>query len=357
MASCVTFLPASSRTSPVDWSTTSSDEMRCSRLFHRRRTDLDRLERVENLQDVRVGLDAARAKEDCRLELLLAVDADVEDVVEVEFELDPGAAVGDDLGEEELLSEGGDLLLVVLLENDARRAVKLGHDDALGAVDDEGRRLRHDRHFAQHDFLLDDLLELAGRLAGREAEDGLQGAVPRRVVVLRLLGRRVARVAELVAHEVEDHRAVGGLDREHVEESGLEPEKLALLRLDSELHEVAERIRLHLQQRRKGHRLRDLAELDLFHARSPRLVSSSLLTIPDKKTARTAPPFEGAVSPYDLPRKRHYLSSTVGTRLDELLLHLFGLRLGDAFLHGLRGGLDENPWLPSSPGPSARGRP
>ena len=30
-----------------------------------------------------------------------------------------------------------------------------------------------------------------------------------------------------------------------------------------------------------------------------------------------------------------------GARFDELLLHLFGLRLGHAFLHGLRRGLDE----------------
>src|SRR6185312_5845397 len=61
--------------------------------FHRRGTDFDRLEGIENLENIRVGLDAAGAKEAGRLELLLAVDADVKDVVEVEFELDPGAAV------------------------------------------------------------------------------------------------------------------------------------------------------------------------------------------------------------------------------------------------------------------------
>ena len=149
-------------------------------------------------------------------------------------------------------------------------------------------------------------------LAGRQAENGLQRAGPGGVVVLRLLGGRVARGAELVAHEVEHHRAVRGLDREHVEKRRLEPEKLALLRLDAQLHEVAERIRLHLQQRRKGHRLRDLAELDLFHARSP---PSDLYRRAAFRTTtkRPGPPLlrGGAVSPSDLPRTRHYLSSTV----------------------------------------------
>ncbi len=234
--------------------------------LHRGGADLERLVRVESLEDVRVGLDAARAEERRRLELLLAVDADEEDVVEVEFELDPRAAVRDDLREEKLLAEGRDLLLVVLFENDAGRAVELGDDDALGAVDDEGRGVRHDRNLADDDFLLDDLLELAGGLARREAEDRLQRARPRGIVVLRLDGGREARVAELVAHEVENHRAVGRLDREDVEERGLEAEKLALLGLDAELHEIAERIRLHFQEVRHRHRFRNLAELDLFHA-------------------------------------------------------------------------------------------
>jgi hypothetical protein len=236
--------------------------------LHRRGPDLDGLVRVEDLQDVRVGLDAAGAQEGRRLELLLAVDAHEEDVVEVELELDPGATVRDDLGEEELLAERGDLLLLVLLEDDAGRAVQLRDDDALGAVDDEGRGVRHDRDLAEHDFLLDDLLELAGGLAGGEAEDGLQGARPAAVVVLRLLGGGVARSGELVADEIEDHGAVGGLDGEHVEERGLEADELALLGLDAQLHEVAEGVGLHLQQVRHLHRLRDLAELDLFHVRS-----------------------------------------------------------------------------------------
>jgi hypothetical protein len=51
-------------------------------------------------------------------------------------------------------------LAAVVLEEHARRAVQLGDDDALGAVDDEGAGRRHERNFAHIDFLLLDLLDL-----------------------------------------------------------------------------------------------------------------------------------------------------------------------------------------------------
>ncbi len=41
---------------------------------------------------------------------------------------------------------------------DARRAVQLGNDHALGAVDDELAAADHDRHVAKVDFFLDGLL-------------------------------------------------------------------------------------------------------------------------------------------------------------------------------------------------------
>ena len=56
---------------------------------------------------------------------------------------------------------------------------------------------------------------------------------------------------------------------------------------------------------RKGHRLRDLAELDLFHARSP--LSRLILrrTASDKQTKRRGPPLlsRAAVSPYVIYRE------------------------------------------------------
>src|SRR5439155_16143637 len=55
----------------------------------------------ERAQDLGVGLETQRAQERGRQELPLAIDAHVEDVLLVELELDPGAAVRDDLGENE----------------------------------------------------------------------------------------------------------------------------------------------------------------------------------------------------------------------------------------------------------------
>ena len=54
---------------------------------------------VELAQDRLVGLEAEGPQEDRRRELALAVDADVEQVLLVVLELDPRAAVRDDLGE------------------------------------------------------------------------------------------------------------------------------------------------------------------------------------------------------------------------------------------------------------------
>ena len=70
------------------------------------------------------------------MELAAAVDADVEDVLRVELEVDPRAAVRDDAGGVEQLARRVGLALVVVEEH-ARRAVQLADDDALGAVDDE----------------------------------------------------------------------------------------------------------------------------------------------------------------------------------------------------------------------------
>ena len=85
---------------------------------------------VELAQDRLVGLEAEGAQEHGAVELALAVDAHRQDVLLVVLELHPRAAVGDDLGE-----EGARPLLG---EEDARAAVELRDDDALGAVDDEG---------------------------------------------------------------------------------------------------------------------------------------------------------------------------------------------------------------------------
>ncbi len=88
----------------------------------------------------------------------LAVDAHAHRVLLVHVELEPGAAAGDDLRDEDLLVRG---LVELTREVDAGGTHELGDDDTLGAVDDEGAPAGHDREVPHEDFLL---LDLAGHL-------------------------------------------------------------------------------------------------------------------------------------------------------------------------------------------------
>ena len=102
---------------------------------------LDLVEEVEDVEVARVADGAEQGRDEKLAAAAAAVEVDVEQVVVVELHLEPGAAVGDDAEGEELLAAG----VEVLLEADAGRAVELGDDDALGAVDDERAALGHHR--------------------------------------------------------------------------------------------------------------------------------------------------------------------------------------------------------------------
>src|SRR5438067_1979067 len=90
-------------------------------------------------------------QEDGGQELPLPIDADVQQVLDVVLELHPRAAVRDDLRDVERL--------VFRVEEGARRPVQLADDDALGAVDDEGPVLGHERDVAEVDLLLLDVAD------------------------------------------------------------------------------------------------------------------------------------------------------------------------------------------------------
>ena len=86
------------------------------------------------------------------------------------------------------------------LEVDARRADELRHDDALGAVDDEGALVGHEREVAHEDRLG---LDLAGlvvhELGGDEQRRGV-GEVLLAALVDGVLRRLEAVVAERQRH-------------------------------------------------------------------------------------------------------------------------------------------------------------
>src|SRR6185295_5690332 len=109
------------------------------------------VDRVEAPDDLVGAAQAERAEEDRGQELALAVDADVEQVLRVVLELHPRTAVRDDLRDVERL--------VFRVEEGARRAVQLRDNDALGAVDDEGAVLGHQRNVAEVDLLLLDVAD------------------------------------------------------------------------------------------------------------------------------------------------------------------------------------------------------
>jgi hypothetical protein len=80
---------------------------------------------------------AERIEQRGHRQLAAAVDAGVNDVLGVELEIEPRAAIGNDAGGKQELA-GGMRLALVVIEEDAGRTVHLRDDDALGAVDDEG---------------------------------------------------------------------------------------------------------------------------------------------------------------------------------------------------------------------------
>ncbi len=82
------------------------------------------------------------------------------DILGVEFEVEPGAAIRNHAGGKQELA-GGMRLAPVVVEKHARRTVHLGDDHTLGAVDDKGAVVRHERHIAHIDILLLDVADRA----------------------------------------------------------------------------------------------------------------------------------------------------------------------------------------------------
>ena len=80
------------------------------------------------------------------------------DVLGVEFDVEPGAAIRDDAGGEQQLA-GRMRLALIVIEEHAGRTVHLRDDHALGAVDHEGAVHRHERDIAHVDVLLLDVLD------------------------------------------------------------------------------------------------------------------------------------------------------------------------------------------------------
>ena len=151
---------------------------------------------IERAQNFFIRLHAQRAEENGAEELALAVDAHVENVLGVVLELDPGAAIGNDLAQEVAAAVGR------LVEH-AGRAVQLADDDALGPIDDERAVIGHQRNVAEKDLLLLDVADILRARVGILVVDGqADGDLERRGVGHAALLAFVHVVLELHAHRI-----------------------------------------------------------------------------------------------------------------------------------------------------------
>ena len=172
---------------------------------------------IEGRED-RFAVEAKRVEQRRHRDLAATVDAGIDDVLGVELDIEPGAAIGNDAGGEQKLARGMALALVVIEEH-ARTAMHLRNDDALGAVDDEGAVRGHERHVAHVHVLLLDVLDRLGLGLRIDVEhDEAQRHLERRGVghaALAALVDVVFRRLVFVLDEFE-MRGVGEvLDREH----------------------------------------------------------------------------------------------------------------------------------------------
>ena len=207
---------------------------------------------------------AERTQQDGDRQLAAAVDARVDAVLGVELEVEPRAAVRNDARVEQQLARAVRLAAVVIEEH-ARAAVQLGDDDALGAVHDERAVVGHQGQFAQVDFLLADVLH---RLLGAggflvehdEAHLDAQRRGVGEAAELALLDVE-HRLAEPVAHVLEQRVARIADDREHAPERGVQADFVAPVLGRVGLQELAVRIELDGEQVRHLEDARPLAEI------------------------------------------------------------------------------------------------
>ncbi len=196
-------------------------------------------------------------------QLAAPVDAHEHQVLGVELEVEPRAAIGDDPRREQVLAGAVRLALVVVVEH-ARRAVHLRDDHALGAVDHEGAVVGHQRQVAHVDVLLLDVAHALGAgvvvdVPHDQAQGHAQGCRVGHAALMALLDV-VFGLLELVLHEVQRGALREIADREHRLEHFLQAEVVALLRPHVHLQEILVRAALNLDEVRHHGDLGDPSE-------------------------------------------------------------------------------------------------
>ena len=299
-----------------------------------------------------------------RRQLAPTVDAHIHQVLGVEFEVEPGAAIGNDPRGEEILTRAVGLALVVI-EEDARRPVHLGDDHALGAVDHESAVRGHERHVAHIDILLLDVSDRAQTgilldVEHRETERHLERRREGHAALLALFDI-VFGLFQLVLHEVE-HGAIGEvLDREYRLEHFLQADEHPLFGRHVHLKEMVVRTALHLDEVRHLGDFRNppeafpntLASRKGFSHGCPRLqILAQSLAAPDRAKGayhaedattgrRRKPSPSGVALCVTMIVKVRLLNFDGRASVFKLLLDLRGIFFRDAFLDSLGRTLDQ----------------
>ena len=136
---------------------------------------------AEEIQDIFVRIQSHDAQQHSGRDFAGAVDARVNDVVQVRFKLNPGAAVRNDLRSVKVNGAGVHLLVIV----GTGGTYQLADDDTFRTVDDERARRRHQREIA-HEYAR--FLDFTGILV-HQAYVHVQGSAVGRVAFLAFLNR------------------------------------------------------------------------------------------------------------------------------------------------------------------------
>ncbi len=234
---------------------------------------------VEVREDV-FAVEAERIEQRGDRQLALAVDPHVDDVLGVEFEIEPAATIGNDPRREEELARGM-RLAAVMVEQDARRTVHLRHDHTLGAIDHEGAVARHQGHVAHVDVLLLDIEHRTGfGFLVHLEHDQPQRHLHRRGIgdpALAAFDDVVLGCFEFVMDEIEFGSAGEVANRENRTQRLFEAGDVVDLLVRTQ--EVLVALALHLDQVRHVHDFVDVAE-DLADAplrRTLRICAAGLL--------------------------------------------------------------------------------
>ncbi len=205
------------------------------------------------------GIPTQRIHQAGHRQLALAIDADIDDVLGVEFEIQPAAAIRNDPRCKQIFARRM-RLAAIMIEKHARRPVHLADDHALGAVDNKGTIAGHQRHVTHVHVLLLDIEHGAGfAVLVHFKHDQAQRDAHRRCIghaALAALVDVVFWLFQFIMHEIKLGSAGEIADRKHRTQRLFEARNITGGRIGAQKLLIA--LALHLDQ--VGH-LHDFADL------------------------------------------------------------------------------------------------